>query len=216
MASEYFPRMGSMLPQTCSSGTSLLARSPSFMRSFAVAAGIVGVDAGNLVGVGGGPGVGVFAAPAHADEGRLLGQPVLFGEEGVPGVPLLARLQRGVGRDVGDVKTALEQFDFGLRLVVPVTASPGPRIAGGRLLRNDHDAPPLALRRVLDAELFSFRRLERLDGQGRLVHHEVVAVEARARPSSRPRRPWGLPVPAALLAPLLWRTVSFQRGPTRQ
>ena len=62
--------------------------------------GIIGVDAGNLIGVDGGPVVLVDAAPAHADEGRLLRQPMLLGQERVPGIPLLA----GVGRDEGDVK----------------------------------------------------------------------------------------------------------------
>ena len=83
-----------MLPQTCSMGTSAAARSPSFFSTSAVDAGIVGVDAGDLAGMGGGPGVGVFAAAAHADEGRLLGQPVLLGEERVPGVPLSCRASR--------------------------------------------------------------------------------------------------------------------------
>ena len=103
--------------------------------------GIVGVDARNLVGVDRGPIVLVDAPLAHADEGRLLRQPMLLGEVRVPGVPRLA----GVGRDEGDVETPPEQLDLGLGLVVPVTASPGPRVAGRRRLRNDHDAPPLPL-----------------------------------------------------------------------
>ena len=38
----------------------------------------------------GGPRVGIFAAAAHADEGRLFGEPVFFGEPGIPGVPFFA------------------------------------------------------------------------------------------------------------------------------
>src|SRR5438093_7765697 len=98
--------------------------------------------------------VGVFSAPAHADERRLSGQPMLLGEERVPGIPFLARPQGGVGGDVGDVKSAPEQFDLGLRLMIPITTPPGPRLAWRGLLRDDHDASPLALRRISDAELF--------------------------------------------------------------
>ena len=179
--SVWLPRMGSRLPQTCKQGHVALGQLAELHQTFPADRGIVGVDAGNLVGVGGGPGVGVAPAPAHADEGRLLGQPMLFGEEGVPGVPLLA----GIGQDEADVKTALEQLDLGLGLVVEVIAAPGPRVAGGRLLRNDHDAPQLALHLALDPVFFVRGRLDRLDGQVGLVHQEVVAVE---------------PVPGSLLA----------------
>ena len=114
-----------------------------FRKQIAIAAGIVGVDARDLVGIGRGPGVSEFAASAHADEGRFFRQAVLFGEERVPGVPMLARPERGAGGNVGDVKATLEQLDFRLGLVIPVTAAPGPRVAGSGLLRNDHDAAPL-------------------------------------------------------------------------
>ena len=108
--------------------------------------GVVGVYAGHLVRVGGGPGVRVAPAPAHADERRLLRQPVRLGEELVPGVPRLA----GVAPDKPDVEAPLEQFDFGLRLMVEVVAPPGPRVAGGGLLRGDHDAAEVPLHRGLD------------------------------------------------------------------
>ena len=91
----------------------------------------------------------------------------------VPGVPRLAR----VGPDEADVEAAPEQLDLGLRLVVPVVAPPGPGVAGGRLLRDDHDAATLALLRGPDAVALALGPLERRDGQARLVHHEVVAVE---------------------------------------
>src|SRR6266516_2596947 len=61
--------------------------------------------------------------------------------------------------------------------MIPITTPPGPRLAGRRLLRGDHDAPPLALRRISDAELFTFRSLERFNGQSLLIHHEVKAIE---------------------------------------
>ena len=136
--------------------------------------GIVGVDARDLVGMGRGPLVGVDAALAHADERRLPREAVLLGEVGVPGVPLLA----GVGRDEGNVEAPPEQLDLGLGLVVPVTASPEPGIAGRRLLRDDDDATPLALLRGLDPVAFGLGPLEGGDGQAFFVHHEVVSVEA--------------------------------------
>ena len=90
-----------------------------------VDAGIVGVDAGDLVRVRGCPGVFIHPAFAHANERRFLGQPVLFREKGIPGIPRLTRIDV----NEADVKAALEQFNLGLRLVVKVTASPGPRPA---------------------------------------------------------------------------------------
>jgi hypothetical protein len=50
---------------------------------------------------------------------------------------------------------AFEQLNFSLWLVVEVTASPGPRLTRGRLLRNDHDTPQLALHLVFDPIFFS-------------------------------------------------------------
>src|SRR5262245_41929485 len=85
--------------------------------------GIVGIDAGNVVGIRGGPGECVAPPSAHADKCRPSGKPVLFYEKGVPGIPFLAR----VGLDKADVKPALEQFNLSLWLVVKVPAAPGPR-----------------------------------------------------------------------------------------
>ena len=94
--------------------------------------GIIGIDARDLRGIRGGPCIGVFATAAHPDKRRLLGQPVFLGQERVPGVPCLIRPQAGVGRDIRDVKPTLQQLDLGLRLVVPVTPSPRPRVAQRR------------------------------------------------------------------------------------
>ena len=173
MASVCFSRRKSRLPQTFSRGTSFLASSPSFIEGVRPDRGIVRVDARNFIRVDCGPIVLVDSAPTHADEGRLLRQPMLLREVCVPGIPRLA----GVGRDEGDVKTPPEQFDLGLGLVVPVTASPGPRVAGGRCLRDDHDAPPLSLDLTFDPVLFVRRRLDRLERERLLVHQEVVAIE---------------------------------------
>src|SRR6266853_1138668 len=96
---------------------------------------------------------------------------MLLRQELVPRVPHLA-LPVGVGCDKRDMEPALEQLDFGLRLVVPVAALPGPRLAWRRGFRNDHDALPLPL----DVAFALVNR--RLDGQGLLVHEEIVAVEA--------------------------------------
>ena len=73
-----------------------------------IAARIVGIDAGNLVRMRRSPGIGVFAAPAHADKGRLRRKPVLPGEKLIPGIPLSARLQVLAGFDVTDMKPAPE------------------------------------------------------------------------------------------------------------
>ena len=63
--------------------------------------------------------------------------------------------------DVADVKAAPQQLDFRLRLVVPVTPLPRPRIAGRGLPRYDHDATPLAWCRRLDAVAFVMVPLKR-------------------------------------------------------
>ena len=88
-------------------------------------------------------------------------------------------LWRGVDRNVCDVKTPFEQFDFGLGLVIPVNAAPGPRIAGSRLFGHNHNTPQLSFSRVSKtAGLFAGRRLERRDRQSLHIHHEVVTVES--------------------------------------
>ncbi len=66
---------------------------------------IVRVDTGHLVGVGDTPVELIDSALAHPDKGRFLRQAVVFRQELVPHVPRLA-LSAGVGRDIGDVKTA--------------------------------------------------------------------------------------------------------------
>ena len=135
---------------------------------------VVGVDARHLVGVRGRPVVLVDAPPAHADEGRLLRQAMLLGQERIPRVPRFT----GVRRDEGDVKPAAKQLDLGLRLVVPVTALPRPGIPGSRHLRSHHDAPPLAFGWAPDPVFFARGPCERGDAQARLVHHVVVTFEA--------------------------------------
>ena len=136
--------------------------------------GVVGVNARHFVRVVRSPGVCVAAAAAHADEGRLLGEAVLFGQECVPGVPRFA----GIAQDEADVKAALEQFNLGLRFMVEIIATPGPRFAWGRIFRHDHDAPQLAFHLSSDTVSFVGRGLERLDGQVRLVHQKVKAIES--------------------------------------
>src|SRR5437773_7379690 len=81
-------------------------------------------------------------------------------EVGVPGVPLLAGiLPAPIGRNERNVKTPVQQFRFGLGLVVPITGLPRPRIAGRRLVWNDHDAPPLTLGRSANRKAFFFGSL---------------------------------------------------------
>jgi len=48
---------------------------------------------------------------------------------------------------------------------------------GRRLVWNDHDAPPLTLGRSANRKAFFFRPRERSDGQGLVIHGEVVADE---------------------------------------
>ena len=116
------------------------------------------------------PGEAELAAPAHADQGRPLRQPVLLRKKSVPGVPHPVGLQVGVGRDIGDMETPPEQFNFRLRLVVPVTSPPRPGIAGRQRFRSDHDAAPLPLY-IVAATAYG------LDGHGLFVEEEIVAVE---------------------------------------
>lgn len=96
-----------------------------------------------------------------------LRQTVLLREEGVPGVPLLARIAAGER----DVEAALEQFDLGLGLVVPVTTPPRPRVAFRALFRNHHDAAPLSLHLIRSG-------LGCLDAQLLVVEEKIVTVEA--------------------------------------
>src|SRR5579872_1479915 len=95
---------------------------------------------------------------------------MLFRQKPVPRVPLLA----WTAHDIGDVITPPEQFNLGLGLVIPVTASPGPRIAGRRGFWGNHNAANLALCCRIRSEMLSLRRLERCDRQGLIVHDKVV------------------------------------------
>jgi hypothetical protein len=102
---------------------------------------IVGVNAGNSLGVRGGPCECITASTAHTDKGGFFGKPMLFSEKRIPGIPVLDV----VGLDEADVKATLEQLDLSLRLVIEIAASPGPRLALRCLLRNDDDAAQLPL-----------------------------------------------------------------------
>src|ERR1051325_11935868 len=138
---------------------------------------IIRVDAGDFVGVAATPIELIYPALTHADEGGFLSQAVLFRQKFVPPVPRLALPSR-VGRYKGDVKTASQQFDFGLRLVVPIAGLPRPRTAGRRLLGNNYDAAALTVFYAhVDTEA---RHLARRGRKGRnrsggIVHNEVVA-----------------------------------------
>ena len=118
---------------------------------------------------------------------------MLLGEKRVPGIPLPARLERRARFDVSDVKPTPEQLDFRLRLVVPITATPGPGPARSCFPWNHHDAPPSALDLVLDPILLVSGGLHRLDRQAHFIHQEVVTVEpmpGRLRPSPTRSRNW--------------------------
>src|SRR5258708_5293623 len=82
----------------------VLSQVPELHEALAADSRIVDVDARNFVGVRGGPREGIPSAAAHADKRRLFRETMLFREECVPGVPLLA----GIAQDEADVKTALE------------------------------------------------------------------------------------------------------------
>jgi len=74
---------------------------------------------------------------------------------------------------------AREFVDFGLGLVIPVNAAPGPGVAGSRLFGHNHDTTQLSWGRVSKtAGLFACRRLERRDRLVLHIHHEVVTVES--------------------------------------
>lgn len=101
---------------------------------------IVGVDAGDFGGIADAPMEFVGAALAHSDEGGLGGQAVLGGKEVVEAVPAGAGVHT-VGGDVADVEATAEEFDFGLRFVVPIAAAPGPGKTGGGSARgHNHDS----------------------------------------------------------------------------
>lgn len=93
-------------------GHVMLGQQGDLVDEIARAAGVVGIDAGDLVGIGNGPGVCELTAATHANECRLLRQAVLLGQEGVPGVPGFVGSAPGVGGDVGDVETAPQQLDL--------------------------------------------------------------------------------------------------------
>ena len=142
-----------------------------------VGAGIVGIDARHFVGMGGRPDVGVFSTPAHADKCGLSGESVLFREKGVPSLPLPAGFQGRAGFDITDVKTAFQQLNFRLRLVIPITAPPGPGITLSRHFGNDDEAPSLARDRVFDSIMVVGFRFERLDGQAAFIHQKIVTIK---------------------------------------
>ncbi len=120
---------------------------------------VVGVDAGNLVGIERGPVILVDAPLAHADERGLPRQPMSLGQVPVPGVPGLVR----IGGDKRDVEASAQQLDLGLRFMVPVAPPPGPRVARCCLPGNDHEATPFSRRRSLDPKPFIRVSLEGLD-----------------------------------------------------
>ena len=113
-----------MLPQTCKHRDVVGGEFAELQHNLHVAAGIIGVDAGNLVGMSGGPGIFKFTAATHADERGLAGKSALGGEKIIPGVPGFIRAQSGAGLNIRDAKTAPDQFHFGLRLMVPIAAAP--------------------------------------------------------------------------------------------
>src|SRR6266702_3083354 len=76
------------------------------------------------------------------------------------------------------MKTTFKQFNFGLRLVIPITTSPGPRIAGRSRFGNHDDTPPLTMNLMADPIFFVVLRLDGLDGQGLLVDQKVAAIKA--------------------------------------
>jgi len=96
-----------------------------------------------------------------------------LGQELVPRIPRLA----GVAPHEPDVEAPLEQFDLGLRLVVPVVPLPRPRVPGSRMLRRDDDAAEVPFHRSLDRIGLVRPGLVWLDRKLRLVHQEVVPVE---------------------------------------
>src|SRR5262249_8260375 len=121
----------------------------------------------------GGPRECIAPSTAHTDKGGRFGEPMLFCEKRVPGIPVL----HVIGLNEADVKATLEQLDLSLWLVVEVAASPGPRLARSHPLRNDHDTAQLPLHLAPDTGSFVAGSLDWLDRQCRIVHQEVEAVE---------------------------------------
>jgi len=76
------------------------------------------------------------------------------------------------------VKTAPEQFDFCLRLVVPIAALPRPRSAGSNFLRHDNNATALTFHRISYRKLFSFRPLEWHYDKALFIHHVIETIKA--------------------------------------
>lgn len=99
------------------------------------------------------------------------------GKKLVPRIPLPARFQILAGLDVSDMKSALEQFNFRLGLVVPIAASPAPRVARRHGFRNDDDASPLPFDLVPDAIAFVGRRMGGFEREILFLHQEVVPVK---------------------------------------
>ncbi len=81
-----------------------------FHEAFARDQRIVGIDAGNMVGVHRGPVEGVATATAHSDQRRLVGKSMFFGDEFKPRLPIF----HVVGLNKSDVVTALQQSDLRL------------------------------------------------------------------------------------------------------
>src|SRR5882672_1840649 len=98
-------------------------------------------------------------------------------EKFIPRIPLLARFQILVSRDISDVEPPPEQFNFGLRLMIPIATLPGPRIAIRRLLWHYQDAPALSFHRGIDPIPFVFLRLGRADYQRLLIHHKIITIK---------------------------------------
>ena len=117
---------------------------------------------------------------------------MFLGEKIIPCIPLFTRFHILVGRNVSDMKTPVEQLNFGLGLVIPVTASPWPWVAGCSYFRNYHDAPSLPIRRVPDSTSFIFRWFKRDDCQCFGIHYKIIAVETMPRCLLSGERSWSV------------------------
>jgi len=100
---------------------------------------------------------------------------MLMSKELVLGIPLFAWPERRAALDVGDMKPAPEKFDFGLRLVIPITALPRPWIPSRRCPRHDNHATPLAFPCATDAVFFVLGGFGRGDREARLIHDKIVS-----------------------------------------
>jgi len=90
-----------------------------FASGIPITTGIVRVNAGHLGRIFCGPDISVFSAAAHAHKAGFLDNPC-FAVRNSYRIPGFIRLQRLGGFDVGDAKTAPEQFHFSLRLMIPI------------------------------------------------------------------------------------------------